>query len=175
MRRRSQVWRRLLPELLSLPRLISGLAPADPLSPKSRVCSMQRGFCTLGQVSAGWLQSEPCLLAELDEAGDTHALVAGLPADPLGFIPRKIHLRTGALGGAIAKTDMALPTERAGEDVVLGEVVEVGVDDLGYALSPPRKHGKTTFRLRPADVPEALEAPTAERDQGAASMHWGLF
>ena len=94
---------------------------------------MQRGFCVSGQVSARWQQSEPRLLAELQEAGNAHALVACLPADPLGLIPREVHPGAGALGGAIAKTNMALTTQRAGEDVVLGEVMKRVFDRFSYA------------------------------------------
>jgi len=148
--------------------------PADLLFLKEAAfAARQRGFCVSGRLAARWLQNNTSLLPELQKAGNADAFIACLPADPLGFIPREIHLSAGAVGSAIAQTDMALRAQRAGDDVVLGVVVGVSVDEVSYAWPPAHTQEKTAFRLK-LEAQAVPEAAIAERDRQAASKPWGL-
>ena len=71
----------------------------------------------------------------MHEAGHAHAFIACLPADPLGFIAAEVHLSAGAFAGAVAQAEMAFAASRAGDDVVLGVVVEACFDVSNYACN----------------------------------------
>lgn len=73
-------------------------------------------------------EDSPRLIAETQQAGDAHAFVTSLPADPLGLIAGQVDAGAGALCGAIAQANVAFTAQRTAENVVLGVVVEACFD-----------------------------------------------